>query len=304
MFGTACTPETPIGTCMVSSEGACAAYYNFGRMHREAAVVLGRKGVAAGMTAPAVAGRRVRHRIRVTGVVQGVGFRPFVYRLAAELELAGHVGNDSDGVFVEVEGGPEEVAVFGARLRSDAPGLARIDRLEIAALAPVGERGFTMVASRVGQAGRTYVSPDVAVCGACLAELFDPTDRRYRYPFINCTDCGPRFTITLRLPYDRPNTTMAGFPLCPDCTREYHDPRDRRFHAQPIACPVCGPRLWFEPSGEGPTPPWSPPSGCWPRAGSSRSKDSAASTWPVTPRRARWWPSCAGASTGLTNLWL
>ncbi len=188
----------------------------------------------------------VRHQLRVCGVVQGVGFRPFVYRLANELGLAGHVGNDAEGVFVEVEGAAADVARFEGRLEGDAPPLARIFEVRCSPLDPVGERGFRIVESRTTGAATTFVAPDVAVCDDCLAEMRDPADRRYRYPFINCTNCGPRFTITVRLPYDRPNTTMAGFTLCPSCAREYHDPSDRRFHAQPVACPTCGPRLWFE----------------------------------------------------------
>ncbi len=203
------------------------------------------------MTATAVSEIRVRRRIRVAGVVQGVGFRPFVYRLATELGLAGVVGNDPDGVFVEIEGRPDAVARFEGRLTPDAPPLARISEVVTTAVAPVGEAGFRIVGSRAVGAVRTFVSPDVAVCDDCLAELADPGDRRYRYPFINCTNCGPRFTITVRLPYDRPNTTMAGFSLCPQCAAEYHDPRSRRFHAQPVACARCGPRVWFESAAGG-----------------------------------------------------
>jgi hydrogenase maturation protein HypF len=181
----------------------------------------------------------------VAGVVQGVGFRPYVHRLATQLDLAGHVGNDTQGVFVEIEGPAPAVARFEACLVSDAPPLARIDRVDTTSVEAVGDRSFRIVESAAGGGARTFVSPDIAVCDACLTELRDPLDRRYRYPFINCTNCGPRFTITVRLPYDRPNTTMAGFALCADCTREYHDPADRRFHAQPVACPACGPRLWY-----------------------------------------------------------
>lgn len=193
--------------------------------------------------------------LRVHGVVQGVGFRPFVHRLATTLGLAGHVGNDSEGVFVEVEGPRAAVDAFARRLVEEAPPMARIDRVETSARTPSGGRGFRIVSSiplpaaRAGAAptsARTFVSPDVAVCDACRRELFDPSDRRYRYPFNNCTNCGPRFTITLRLPYDRPNTTMRGFPLCPACEDEYRNPADRRFHAEPVACAVCGPRLWLD----------------------------------------------------------
>jgi hydrogenase maturation protein HypF len=196
-----------------------------------------------GVAAP---GAVVRLRIRVRGVVQGVGYRPFVHRLASEHALAGHVGNDTDGVLVEVEGTRAAVDAFEARLRRDAPPLARVDAVESVAVDPRGEAGFRIVESRADSAVRTFVAPDAALCDDCLRELFDPADRRYRYPFITCTNCGPRFTITKRLPYDRPNTTMAGFPLCDACAAQYHDPGDRRFHAQPLACADCGPRLWLE----------------------------------------------------------
>jgi hydrogenase maturation protein HypF len=188
----------------------------------------------------------VRHRIRVAGVVQGVGFRPFVHRLATELDLAGHVGNDTDGVLVEVEGSPAQLGCFQRRLLREAPPLARIFEIETSVVGGRGEPGFHIVESCDDGVATTFVSPDVAVCAECLAEMLDPADRRYRYPFINCTNCGPRFTIMLRLPYDRPHTTMAGFPMCATCAREYSDPRERRFHAQPIACADCGPRVWFE----------------------------------------------------------
>ncbi|MGH9125860.1 MAG: carbamoyltransferase HypF [Acidimicrobiales bacterium] len=201
---------------------------------------------AASGTAVTAGSPVVRSRVRVRGVVQGVGFRPFVHRLASEADLAGFVGNDTDGVFAEVEGSPGAVAGFEARLRSEAPPLARVDGVEAHPMDILGETGFRIVESRADSDVRTFVSPDAALCDDCLRELFDPADRRYRYPFITCTNCGPRFTITERLPYDRPNTTMAGFILCEACAAEYHDPRDRRFHAQPLACADCGPRLWLE----------------------------------------------------------
>jgi hydrogenase maturation protein HypF len=184
-----------------------------------------------------------RARIRVEGIVQGVGFRPFVHALAGRLGLAGLVGNDPGGVFCEVEGASERVAAFLAALPEQAPPLAVIERISVEDTAPTGAPGFTIVASQPDGARQTLISPDVATCPDCLAELFDPADRRYRYPFVNCTNCGPRFTIVTGVPYDRPNTTMAGFPMCRDCAREYHDPVDRRFHAQPVCCPACGPRL-------------------------------------------------------------
>jgi hydrogenase maturation protein HypF len=185
----------------------------------------------------------VRTRIRVEGVVQGVGFRPFAHALATRLALGGLVGNDSDGVFVEVEGEAAAVGAFQDALHREAPPLAVIERVTAEPLAPVGERAFRIVASRAGAARHTLVSPDTATCAACLAEVADPADRRFRHPFASCTHCGPRFTIVTDVPYDRPATTMACFPLCPDCRREYTDPADRRFHAQPICCPACGPRL-------------------------------------------------------------
>ena len=187
----------------------------------------------------------MRHRLRVRGVVQGVGFRPFVYRLASELDLVGEVGNDPEGVLLEIEGPPSAVTAFEERLRVEAPPLARIDRVEGAEIAPVGDAGFRIVDSAADSGVRTFMPPDVAVCDDCVRELFDPHDRRYRYPFITCTNCGPRFTITARLPYDRPNTTMRDFTLCPRCAGEYADPADRRFHAQPLACADCGPAVRF-----------------------------------------------------------
>ncbi|MCM3926024.1 acylphosphatase, partial [Frankia sp. AiPs1] len=179
------------------------------------------------------------------GLVQGVGFRPFVHAAATDLALAGWVCNDSDGVIVEVEGPPGALAEFGRRLTADAPPLAVIEQVTATDLAPRGDAAFTIAHSHAGDAPHTMVSPDVATCPDCLRELADPADRRHRHPFITCTNCGPRFTIITGLPYDRPATTMAGFPMCPACAREYRDPRDRRFHAQPIACPDCGPRLEF-----------------------------------------------------------
>ncbi|WP_407661257.1 carbamoyltransferase HypF [Frankia nepalensis] len=191
------------------------------------------------------AGARVRHRFTVYGVVQGVGFRPFVHATATGLGLAGSVRNDSAGVQTEVEGPWEAVEEFGRLLRENAPPLAQIERVTVDALPPRGERDFTIAPSGPAAAGRTQAPADTATCAECLRELADPADRRYRHPFITCTHCGPRFTIITDLPYDRPVTTMAGFPMCADCEREYTDPTDRRFHAQPIACPACGPRLEF-----------------------------------------------------------
>jgi hydrogenase maturation protein HypF len=186
---------------------------------------------------------RVRRRISVRGVVQGVGFRPFVFNLAERFELGGWVLNHSGGVEIEVEGPAEAVAAFGAALRAEAPPLARIEGIEVHE-APLHGDGHFEIRHSERQEGRyALISPDTATCPDCLRELLDPADRRYRYPFTNCTNCGPRFTIIADMPYDRPNTTMRVFPMCPDCQREYDDPRDRRFHAQPNACPACGPSL-------------------------------------------------------------
>jgi hydrogenase maturation protein HypF len=203
-----------------------------------------------------------RRRMRVTGVVQGVGFRPFVHGLATGLGLTGFVGNDADGVFLEAQGPAGALAELERRIREEAPSLAVVDALQVEVLDPVREglvepvplapkaagpdgRGgsaFRIVASGSGT-GVTSIPPDTAVCDACLAEMRDPADRRHGYPFIACTHCGPRFTITTGLPYDRRRTTMVGFPLCPPCLAEYTDPSSRRFHAQPTACAACGPRL-------------------------------------------------------------
>jgi len=183
-----------------------------------------------------------RVRARVDGTVQGVGYRPFVYRLADELGIAGWVLNDERGVLVEAEGSPDAVEAFVARLSSDAPPLAEVRGVRAEPVAVVGAAGFEIVASERGGAATAPVTPDSASCADCLAELADPDDRRHRYPFLNCTNCGPRFTIVQGIPYDRPLTTMAGFEMCDACQAEYQDPLDRRFHAQPNACPVCGPQ--------------------------------------------------------------
>jgi hydrogenase maturation protein HypF len=193
------------------------------------------------VNAPVLPARRIA--ARVEGVVQGVGFRPYVFRLAEELGLAGFVRNDAHGVLLEVEGPAGVVERFLADLPERAPPLARVERVAVVAeLAPGGQQGFAIAGSTAGGEPDALVSPDTATCADCLAELFDPADRRHRYPFVNCTNCGPRFTIVQGVPYDRPATTMAGFTMCPACQAEYDDPRDRRFHAQPNACPACGPR--------------------------------------------------------------
>jgi len=184
--------------------------------------------------------------IRVTGVVQGVGFRPFVYNLARRCGLTGWVQNTSGGVDIHVEGDPAQVAAFLLRLRDEAPMLSRIDCISSRDCAVQRCDSFEIRASETVVGAFQPISPDVAVCDDCLRELRDPAARRYRYPFINCTHCGPRFTIIIDIPYDRPLTTMAPFAMCPECEREYHDPADRRFHAQPISCPTCGPHIWLE----------------------------------------------------------
>ncbi|HEX7273563.1 MAG TPA: acylphosphatase, partial [Casimicrobiaceae bacterium] len=183
-----------------------------------------------------------RSRIEVRGVVQGVGFRPFVYRLANELALDGWVRNDGAGVTIEVQGDPNQIASMADRLTREAPPLARVESVAVQACAPRADQGFAILESGRGKA-ETAIGPDSAVCADCLTELFDPHDRRYRYAFINCTNCGPRYTITRALPYDRAMTSMAAFAQCPACLAEYRAPARRRFHAEPNACPACGPRL-------------------------------------------------------------
>jgi len=190
-----------------------------------------------------IVARARRIRMRVTGTVQGVGFRPYVYRLAGELSLGGFVLNDAHGVLIEVEGDAAAVDRFVARLPCEAPPLAVLEQVLVSDQTPSGDESFTIVASVAGSVPDAPVTPDSATCDDCLRELFDPADRRFRYPFINCTNCGPRFTIVRGVPYDRPLTTMASFTMCEECRAEYEDPGDRRFHAQPNACPVCGPSV-------------------------------------------------------------
>ncbi len=184
-------------------------------------------------------------RIHISGVVQGVGFRPFVYALAARYGLAGWVCNTSAGVDIEVDGPVEQLDRFVAALSREAPPLARIDSIEASDTAPNGFTSFEIRHSVARPDDFMPISPDIALCDDCRRELFDPADRRYRYPFINCTNCGPRFTIIKDIPYDRPLTTMADFVMCEDCAKEYADPLNRRFHAQPVACPKCGPKVWL-----------------------------------------------------------
>jgi hydrogenase maturation protein HypF len=185
-------------------------------------------------------------QIRVRGLVQGVGFRPTVWRLAHDLGLRGDVRNDGDGVLIRVSGSSEDLDAFCARLHAECPPLARIDALQRSPTGdPAAGPGFEIVASDAGEV-HTGVVADAATCAACCAEIRDPHDRRYRYPFTNCTHCGPRLSIVRAIPYDRANTSMSVFPMCQACSAEYADPADRRFHAQPNACPVCGPRVWLE----------------------------------------------------------
>jgi hydrogenase maturation protein HypF len=186
-----------------------------------------------------------RWRITVTGIVQGVGFRPFVWRLAHQLGLTGFVFNNPQGVVIEAEGEADALTSFVQLLRTKSPPLAVIDNISWQEIPLNGDAEFKIIESHHDAERVVLISPDVATCDDCLRELFDPNDRRYRYPFLNCTNCGPRFTIIVDVPYDRERTTMAVFPMCPDCEREYHDPADRRFHAQPTACPRCGPSVWL-----------------------------------------------------------
>ena len=190
----------------------------------------------------------IRKAISVRGVVQGVGFRPFVYRLAHEHGLTGWVLNHSGGVEIEVEGPAAALASFVRDLEKKAPPLARIESIKVADAPPAGYTTFDIRHSVAEEGRYQLISPDIATCPDCLRELLDPADRRYRYPFTNCTNCGPRFTIIADIPYDRPLTTMRDFVMCPQCQAEYKDPLDRRFHAQPNACPVCGPHVWLAPS--------------------------------------------------------
>jgi hydrogenase maturation protein HypF len=193
----------------------------------------------------------VRQRLSVRGRVQGVGFRPFVYRLARELSLVGSVCNDMQGATIEIEGDPRTLEQFRSRLELELPAIASIVSIAIEDLDPIGEPEFVIATSDPAGRQEAHISPDAATCEDCLRELRDPSDRRYGYPFINCTNCGPRYSIIQSVPYDRPGTTMASFTMCPECQREYDDPSDRRFHAQPNACPVCGPKVWLvEASGD------------------------------------------------------
>lgn len=196
-----------------------------------------------------------RLRLEITGVVQGVGFRPAVARLATDRGVSGFVYNDAGSVHCELEGPPDAVDSLVVAIREQAPPMAHIDRIVSRPVAVRGEPGFAIIPSRADDRGaRTLIPPDIAICADCLHELRDPADRRFGHPFITCTNCGPRYTVITGLPYDRPATTMAGFPMCDACASEYHDPLDRRFHAQTIACGDCGPRLRWSGSGSGADP--------------------------------------------------
>lgn len=189
-------------------------------------------------------------RVHVRGIVQGVGFRPFVYAAAKRCQLTGWVRNTTSGVEIHINGTQADIRMFLAELEQNAPPLARIDQITHQPCPPDDASEFVIIDSQSREGEFIPVPPDTSICPDCQRELFDPRDRRYRYPFINCTNCGPRFSIIQDIPYDRPKTTMSGFPLCSDCQQEYHDPADRRFHAQPVACPVCGPHIWFEAQGK------------------------------------------------------
>jgi hydrogenase maturation protein HypF len=194
-------------------------------------------------------GSRERRRFAVHGVVQGVGFRPFVWNLASRLRLSGWVRNTSGAVVIEVEGETTILATFATALRSEAPRLARIDSVDTTFVEITGERGFRIEESRAVDGEYQPIAPDAATCPECVSDILTPGNRRYGYAFTNCTNCGPRFTIIEDIPYDRPLTTMRHFTMCTACRQEYEDPRNRRFHAQPNACPACGPRLWYADAG-------------------------------------------------------
>ena len=192
----------------------------------------------------------LRLRVHIQGIVQGVGFRPFVYQLAHQHRLNGYVANTPKGVEIEVEGGQMALQRFLQELPKTAPPLSIITQIDTQELPAANYSGFEIKSSEEGEERAVLISPDTATCGDCLRELFDQQDRRYLYPFINCTNCGPRYTIISDVPYDRPKTSMAAFTMCKECSREYHDPTDRRFHAQPNGCWACGPRVWLA-DGEG-----------------------------------------------------
>jgi hydrogenase maturation protein HypF len=191
-----------------------------------------------------------RLSIKIKGIVQGVGFRPFIYDLATRRHLNGFVLNSTSGVVIEIEGTKQHVDSFVSAIKREAPPLSRIESIRIRKLPSKGYQGFTIEQSAVLNGKSALISPDISICDKCLQELFDPADRRFGYPFINCTNCGPRFTIIKDVPYDRDKTTMHEFKMCPLCQEEYEDPTNRRFHAQPNACPTCGPQVELVESSE------------------------------------------------------
>ena len=183
--------------------------------------------------------------VKIKGIVQGVGFRPFIHRLVRRHGLNGIIRNTSSGVTMELEGEGEALRAFLEELPHQAPSLAVIEEIETREIPARGYASFTIVGSERQTERNTLISPDIAICSDCLRELKDPENRRYRFPFINCTNCGPRFTIIEDVPYDRPKTSMKDFPMCPECEREYHNIENRRYHAQPDCCPDCGPEVFF-----------------------------------------------------------
>jgi hydrogenase maturation protein HypF len=186
-----------------------------------------------------------RFLIEVAGIVQGVGFRPYIFRLADRLRLSGFVNNNSDGVSIEIEGNEDSIQKFIATLKFQPPPLSQVIRIDVREISKKDETQFQILQSEAFQQRNTLISPDISTCEDCTHELLEPEDRRYLYPFTNCTNCGPRYTIISDIPYDRPKTSMSEFKMCRQCQEEYDDPGDRRFHAQPNACPVCGPSLKF-----------------------------------------------------------
>ena len=192
----------------------------------------------------------VARDIHIRGIVQGVGFRPLVYQYAVENHLSGWVNNTSKGVTIFIQGASGDITRFIDKLKKNPPPLAHLDEFHVLDTPTQEIKGFHIVESISDEGDFIPISPDIATCPDCQKELFDPKNRRFRYPFINCTNCGPRFTIIKNIPYDRPFTTMASFTLCENCKHEYENPSDRRFHAQPIACPNCGPEVWLEMNGK------------------------------------------------------
>jgi hydrogenase maturation protein HypF len=238
---------------------------------------------------------------RIRGIVQGVGFRPFLYRLASDLGLAGRLRNDGEVVTVRLEGPPGALRDFLHRLAREAPPLSRIESVDVRWTPAEGLQDLRIEESDVSRRPSALVPADVATCDACLREMDDPGNRRHGHPFINCTDCGPRYTLIRQMPYDRSRTAMAGFPLCPECAKEYRDPASRRFHAEVVACPRCGPRLWWRGDpGEEPSrrTPWGRHAVFSGRGPSWRSGASADGTWPATPGTNRRWIASAGGSSG------